>query len=115
MTLSNSILLILALLFSIWNGLVIKWYLTKDQKWSKYWHGLGFVIRAIPVVLIYPNWLWILIYTNVAWTIYDMIINLFMGQSIFYVGKTSWFDKTFGKYLFIIKALLLILTIYYII
>ena len=109
------VILLIVLLFAIWNGLVIKWYLTKDQKWSKYWHGLGFIIRALPIVLIYPNLLWILIYTNVAWTIYDMIINLFMGQSIFYVGKTSWFDRMFGKYLFIIKTILLILTIYYII
>ena len=103
--------LLFAALFAIWNGLVIKWYLTKDQKWSKCWHGLGFIIRAIPIALIYPNWLWILIYTNIAWTIYDIIINLFMGQSIFYIGKTSTFDKTFGKWLFVGKALLLILTI----
>ena len=99
------------ILFAIWNGLVIKWYLTKDQKWSDYWHGLGFIIRALPIVLIYPNLLWILIYANIAWTVYDIIINLFMGQSIFYIGKTSTFDKTFGKWLFVGKALLLILTI----
>lgn len=108
---TNLILILIGFLFAIWNGLVIKWYLTKDQKWSDYWHGVGFIIRALPIVLIYPNLLWILIYANIAWTVYDIIINLFMGQSIFYIGKTSTFDKTFGKWLFVGKALLLILTI----
>jgi len=103
---------ILSVLIAAWNGLVIKWYQTRNPKWSKYWHGLGFIIRAIPIVLIYPNWLWILIYANIAWTIYDIIINLFMGQSIFYIGSTAWFDKTLGKLTYLLKTLLLILTLY---
>ena len=109
------IILLIVLLFATWNGLTIKWYLTRMPEWSTYWHILGFIIRITLVALIYPNWLFMLIYANVAWTVYDIIINLFMGQSIFYVGKTSWFDKTFGKYLFILKTILLILTIYYLI
>ena len=105
---------LLATLFAIWNGLVIKWYLTKEQKWSKYWHIVGYFIRAIPLYYIYPNITWMLVYINVAWTLYDMIINKLNGWDWFYVGNTAWFDRTFGKYLLIGKALLLILTLIYI-
>ena len=108
------ILSLIVILFSIWNGLVIKWYLTKDQKYSKYWHIVGYLIRAIPLYYIYPNITWILIYTNIAWTLYDMIINKVNGWNLFYIGKTSITEKLFGKLTLIGKAILLILTLIYI-
>ena len=108
---NSAILLILSFLFAIWNGLVIKWYLSRKQIYSTLWHGVGFIIRALPVLLIYPNWLWILFYLNVAWTVYDMIINMVNGWNLFYIGKTSQFDKIFGKWLYICKAVLLVTTI----
>ena len=105
----------IAALFALWNGLVIKWYLTKDQKYSKYWHVVGYFIRAIPLYYIYPNILWMLIYTNIAWTLYDMIINLINGWNLFYIGKTSTTEKLFGKLTLIGKAILLTGTIVYLV
>lgn len=108
---NNIILLIISFLFALWNGLVIKWHLSKEQIYSTLWHGVGFIIRALPVLLIYPNWLWILLYLNVAWTVYDMIINLVNGWPVFYIGQTSTFDRIFGKWLYICKVVLLVTTI----
>ena len=107
------ILYLIVILFAIWNALVIKWYLTRDNKWSKYWHILGYIIRALPVIIIYPNVVAILLYVIISWVLYDILINIINGWDIFYVGNTSWFDNTFGKYLFIPKVLLLIGTIIY--
>ena len=104
----------LAALFALWNGLVIKWYLTKDQKYSTYWHIVGYFIRAIPLYYIYPNILWMLIYINIAWTLYDMVINKINGWNLFYIGKTSTTEKIFGKLTLIGKAILLLLTLIYI-
>ena len=104
----------LAALFALWNGLVIKWYLTKDQKYSTYWHIVGYFIRAIPLYYIYPNILWMLIYANIAWTLYDMVINKINGWNLFYIGKTSTTEKIFGKLTLIGKAILLLLTLIYI-
>lgn len=100
----------LAALFAVWNGLVIKWKLTGEQRWSKWWHGVGLLIRAVPLYFIFPNWGWMLIYANVAWTVYDVLINKINGWKTFYVGGTSWFDLTFGKWLLVGKAILLIST-----
>ena len=105
---------ILVALFALWNGLVIKWYLTKDQQYSKYWHSVGYLIRIIPLYYIYPNIMWILIYVNIAWTLYDIIINKINGWDWFYIGKTSATEKLFGKLTLIGKAILLILTLIYI-
>ena len=110
----NIILYLIVILFAIWNALVIKWYLTRDSKWSKYWHILGYVIRVLPIIIIYSNIVVMLIYINISWILYDILINIINGWDIFYVGNTSWFDKTFGKYLFIPKLLLVISTIIYI-
>lgn len=108
------VLSLMVVLLGFWNGLVIKWYLTRDNKWSKYWHILGYIIRALPVIILYPNIVTMLIYTSISWVLYDILINIINGWGIFYVGNTSWLDKTFGKYLFIPKVLLLISTIIYI-
>lgn len=108
------ILFLIVILFSIWNALVIKWYLTRDNKWSKYWHILGYIIRILPIIIIYPNVIAVLLYISISWILYDILINIINGWNILYVGNTSWFDKTFGKYLFIPKVLLLISTIIYI-
>ena len=104
---------ILAILFALWNGLVIKWYLTKDQKWSKYWHGVGMLIRAVPLYFVYPHWGWMLLYCNVAYTIYDEIINLVNGWGLGYIGTTSALDRKLGKWSYALKAVLLLITIIY--
>ena len=55
-----------------------------------------------------------LIYSNIAWTLYDMVINKINGWDWFYIGKTSTTEKLFGKLTLIGKAILLILTLIYI-
>ena len=107
------VILLIALLFAIWNGLTIKWYLTKEQRYSKAWHAVGFVVRSLPVVMLYPDWVVILIYLNIAWTLYDMIINIVNGWNLFYIGNTSAIDRIVGKWLFFCKGVLLLITIIY--
>lgn len=107
------IILLIVILFSIWNGLVIRWYLTKDQKYSTYWHRVGFVVRALLPILLYPDWGFILIYLNLSWTVYDMIINTINGWNLLYVGGTSEIDIFLKRFHIPLKIALLIITIVY--
>ena len=101
----------IAALFAFWNGLVIRWKLTGDQCWSKWWHGVGMLIRAVPLYFIFPNWGWMLIYANVAYTLYDEIINMVNGWGLGYIGSTSVMDRMIGKAAYLIKAIVLISTL----
>ena len=105
--------IIIVILFAVWNGIVIKWKHTDEKIYSIIWHGLGFVIRGYCLLLIYPDWLLMLIYANIAWTVYDMVINVINGWNLFYIGNTSVIDKVFGKWLYICKGILLLTTIIY--
>lgn len=99
------IIIAIIILTAIWNGLVIKWYNTKDQKYSKLWHGVGFIIRGLLVLLVYLITLnlWITAITAfVCWILYNMIINKLNDWGLFYIGKTSTIDKLIRK-LFKIK------------
>lgn len=99
------IIALIILLTAAWNGLVIKWGLAEDKskvaKISKYWHGVGFVIRGLLVILIYllSTWQMALIAAFLSWIPYNMIINLCMRQPLFYIGKTSTIDKLIRKIL----------------
>lgn len=99
------ITLAIILLTAIWNGLVIKWGLAEDKskvaKISKYWHGVGFVIRGLLVILIYllSTWQMALIAAFLSWIPYNMIINICMRQPLFYIGRTSTIDKLIRKLL----------------
>ena len=104
---------LLAILLGVWNGLVIQWYITKEEKYSKAWHSIGFIIRALPILLIYDNLLTVLCYLNFAWTGYNMVINLLLYKNIFYIGKTSFVDKKLGRSIYYLQALLIVLTISY--
>ena len=103
------IALVTVLLFALWNGLTIRWKLT--GKGSPAWHAAGWVIRAVPIIGLWPDWLLMLLYVNLAWTVYDVIINLVNGWPVFFIGSTSWIDRNLGKWLYICKGLILILTI----
>jgi hypothetical protein len=112
-------LLLLAVSIAFWNAYVILWgvhtnipeWNTRRAKWSKIWHGIGLFIRIQILVLIvwviYDwcgfDWLlmlkWLLLYVNVAGTLYDLIINLVRNKAagyppIFYVD-----DKGVNKIL----------------
>ena len=75
--------IIIVILFAVWNGLVIRWKLTGNG--SDLWHAVGFVIRILPVFLVWDNYTIFLLYFNFAWTVYDMIINLINGWNLFYI------------------------------
>lgn len=96
------IILLIILLTALWNGLVIQWYITKDQKYSKYWHGVGFVIRALLVAitfLVSSSWLMVAITAFASWIPYNMIINAVMGKPLLYVGKTAVIDRMIRRLL----------------
>jgi len=95
--------LVLVLVIAVWNGLVIMWYITKDIKWSQLWHKVGFVIRAIIVLMsfIEGGWLWALIVAFVAWVPYNIIINKIMKQKWCYLSDSG--IDGFIKKLFKIK------------
>jgi len=106
-TMILEILIVINLVFfAIWNGLVIKWGLCQDKskvaKVSKYWHTVGFLIRALLVVIIFltsGNWWWTGAAAFLCWLPYNMIINWCNGWPTFYFGKTSWIDRLINKLL----------------
>jgi hypothetical protein len=99
------ILLIILILFSIFNGLVIKWKLSNDviksAKLSKQWHGVVLVIHILSILLLYllGGLLWGIIGGVLNWLIHNIIIALMLKQKWYYVGKTAWFDKMIRKIL----------------
>lgn len=103
----KEIILILGVLLAIYNGQFLA------QK-PIGWHRTGFIIRVGLGLLLYPNILYMLIYFNVAWSVYDIIINKYLKASWHYVGRTSWIDKTIPKWLNLgLKILLLVITLIY--
>lgn len=100
------IIILLILLTALWNGLVIKWGLENDKvkvtKISKYWHGIGFIVRGLLVAIIYLityNWYWTGIAAFLCWLPYNMIINKVNGWKLFYFGQSSWIDRLMNKLL----------------
>lgn len=106
-------ILLIILLFAVWNGLAIRWQQT--GKGSALWHAVGFAVRGLLIVPFLGDWLILLIALNVSWTAYDMIINLVNGWTLFYYGKTSWIDRNLGKWILVCKIMLLLFTVFYII
>jgi len=99
------LILISLLLFALWNGLVIKWKLSGDQKYSRYWHIVAFLVKLplVAVVFIASDWYFALVAGFVCWIPYNVIIALVIGQRWYYVGKTAWFDIQIRKLLPFIK------------
>jgi hypothetical protein len=102
-------------LFAVWNGCGINFFNSKDLKWNKYYHIVGFALRGLLVAMFWGDWLTMLILANLSYTFYEITINLMMKQSIFYIGKTSKMDIIIGKFGYVIKILLFLLLIYFII
>ena len=81
------IILIVAVLLAVYNGQFIK-------NKSKEWHRTGWFIRALLMFALWPNILLMLIYFNLAWIAYDIIINIFYLKAPWhYQGNTSFLDK----------------------
>ena len=94
------IIALVVLLTAVWNGLVIKWYNTKDQKYSKMWHGVGFVVRGLLVLLAYLTtfnfWITFAL-AFICWMPYNIIINKLNDWGWFYIGTTSTIHKLIRK------------------
>jgi hypothetical protein len=103
------ILIVISILFSVFNGLVIKWKLTNDAKlaatYSEWWHVVGGLIHILMVgqVLIIGGWIWGLITFFVVWLIHNIVIAKMMKQKWYYVGKTAKTDILIRKILFFIN------------
>lgn len=100
-----TLIILCIVLFAAWNGLVIKWYNTKDPYWSKWWHGIGLAIRIALVFIMYivSGWLLAIIAAVLAGIVYNIIINLIIGKKWYYVGTTSVIDRWIRKILNIFK------------
>lgn len=103
-----SILSILILLNALWNGFAIQWYRTKDHKYSKWWHKIGFISRALIVMLIYfesGNYYYTGAAAFLCWLPYNIIINKCISVRLFYVGTTSTIDRFIREFLMILKLI----------
>lgn len=80
--------MLLILLIAAWNGLVIKWFMTREERYSRRWHALGFIIRAILTGMVYltSGWQLAAIAAFTSWVPYNIIINLVWGQPIWHLG-----------------------------
>lgn len=105
------ILTITIILFALWNVAAIN--RCKKKTKVDWFHIIGFLIKLPLVYFIWPNILYLLIYFNLCWTGYDLIISKGISGKWFLIGTTSWFDKTLGKYKFYIQGFILIATIVY--
>lgn len=119
------ILFIIILIMSLREGVVLKWTLNgHPAKLSSIWHSLGMTLRALIVLFaiyqLFPNWqdmiLAGLLGLNWTWTIYDLCINWINEWKLWYTGKTSDIEvKLKSKIIWILKAILFVITIIYII
>ena len=95
------IIIAIIILTAMWNGMVINWYNSHQQRWSRGWHAIGFIIRALLTLLVYlitTSWYWAGAITIISWIPYNVIINLYMHEPVFYFGRTSIIDKWIRKY-----------------
>jgi len=100
------VLIVLTICFAVWNGMAINW---KHGRKPDKFHETGLVVRIVVcIALIMAVWgnvlfmlFWVLVLTTFGFTIYNIIINLMMGQKAFYIGNTSVMDKWFRKHQFI--------------
>lgn len=98
------LIVILMLLFAIWNGLINKQMyqdvtLIQKRNTSKLWHKVGVVIRLTLgglSVLTYGE-LGGLIATILAYPIYEKVINVIRGLDFNYYGEST-FDQITKKY-----------------
>jgi hypothetical protein len=103
-----SLLILLSLLFSIFNGVVINWKqalptsdkttqedYNKAKRLSIIWHGVGLVIHMVLITLFHliGGYIWLIIGFFLNWLGHNIIIALIMGQKWYYVGTTAWTDK----------------------
>ena len=100
---------LILILLGIYNGLIIKWYNTKDSKIRTYWHIIGWVIRLLVIIQLPIKFIGFGIF--ISWSIYNILINIILVKPIYYTGTTV-IDKYFNSYIqAIIDCILLIISI----
>jgi len=112
----------LLLHLTIMMSLMVKWGVGAGDrdKLSKAWHGYSVVFRVSTLVLwavmLWPDYTTILLllplYLVFAWVIWDGTIAVGLGQSWWYVGKTSTWDKWWNeKTSKIVKIIIIIVAV----
>jgi len=123
------IVLSFIVLLAIYNAYIIKWgvaYYEPDRSNAgKIWHFVGAVVRALLIICIatynFSEISYNTIYVIVAlfllnWVVYDIVLNAFRGEFIFYrgstkTGTTSFIDKLFANdWLYLISKIIALLT-----
>ena len=49
---------------------------------------------------------------TIYWIVFDLALNLLRGKDFLYIGKTAWLDKTLGKYIYLIKFIFIIISVF---
>ena len=102
----KEIILLVGILLAIYNGQFLSLKVAE-------WHRTGFIIRLLLGLILYPNIIYMMIYLNIAWALYDIIINMYLKVPWYYIGRTAWIDKTIPHWInWAIKILILLTTIY---
>lgn len=110
----TAIAFLLILLAAVWSGQVIMWRRGDPPGatvWSQRWHRTGFITRAALVALVYLETQKVGITMLAAFSsyvLYNAIIAIYMRLPWFYIGGTSWLDKTIPHWLhYVMYGLLL--------
>ena len=101
--------LLILILTGVYNGLFIKWYNIKRDKFRNYWHIIGWIIRLLLIIQLPLKFIPLGIF--LGWSVYNVIINTILDKPMYYIG-TTFLDKYLTESVQItIDCLLLILSI----
>ena len=93
------LLLIIIILFGIYNGLIIQWYNNKNKKLSNYyrtlWHIIGWVIRLLIIISLPLKYIPLGIF--LSWSCYNYIINIILLRRNIYMSKLYSLYETLKK------------------
>lgn len=111
-------LIILGLIFnSITEALQVKWGLiynkssNEAKRLSQSWHMAGFMYRACYALAVVPiSAAWSGVAVIMAWHVYDIAINIAIGQKWNYEGETAAIDRM-GIVVWIGKVFIILATI----
>lgn len=103
---------ILYIIFILLSALVDAEHIENKQYFTD--HISRFALRFIVTIMASDTIIDFLIYGLLFWLLFDIILNLLMKRSIFYVGNTAWIDKQFNKIpivYFLLKIIVLTISV----
>jgi hypothetical protein len=100
----EAIILIILLLIAVREGLQLAGL-------RKYWKPVSWLIRALLVLLLWPDLTLMLTGAVLAWSVYNVSCAIGLGQKWWYLGTTSVIDK-FKIINYISQVLIVIALIY---